>query len=186
MVKFTTVSSEEELQEILDLQHINLLQYVEEEEKKDQGFVTIEHHFELLQSMGGKYPHIIAKAEGKVVGYALVELEEYSYDTPELIPMIEEVKRQSYEGIAIVDSRFFIMGQICIAKEYRGQGIFYGLYDKMKEVMRHDFDFIITEVDSRNTRSMRAHLKANWQNLLTYTTNNGKEWNMILLDLRKK
>ena len=45
---------------------------------------------------------------------------------------------------------------ICIAAGFRGIGIFDGLYRAMAETYGDRFDFTVTEVAARNTRSLRA------------------------------
>ena len=49
------------------------------------------------------------------------------------------------------------MGQICIAKNYRKQGIFRGLYHFYKAELQYQFNYLITEVAAINPRSMQAH-----------------------------
>ena len=94
----TTVKTDQELQEILDLQQKNLKNTISEEEGKQQGFVTAEHDFEVLKKMNSPYPHIIAKSGKKVVGYALAMLKEARDSVPVLIPMFEQVDDLKYEG----------------------------------------------------------------------------------------
>jgi RimJ/RimL family protein N-acetyltransferase len=49
------------------------------------------------------------------------------------------------------------MGQICVGKAWRGQGVFDLLYRAHRRYLREAYDFCITEVATRNVRSMRAH-----------------------------
>mgnify|MGYP000294817886 CR=1 FL=1 len=59
------------------------------------------------------------------------------------------------------------MGQICIAKEYRGSGVFRGLYQNMQRFIKGSYEAIITEVDIRNTRSMNAHKAIGFKELVS-------------------
>ena len=46
------------------------------------------------------------------------------------------------------------------------------------------FDFIVTEVAGRNTRSLRAHTRVGFQTLHVYAhATTGEEWHVIVLDL---
>jgi hypothetical protein len=81
-------------------------------------------------------------------------------------------------------TRWFVMGQICIAEGYRGLGIFDGLYRTMAVEYRDRYDFTITEVAARNTRSLRAHARAGFQTLQLYAdATTGEQWHVIVLDL---
>lgn len=76
------------------------------------------------------------------------------------------------------------MGQICVADGYRGQGVFDGLYAKMKETCRRDYDLVITEIAERNARSIRAHERVGFQTLHTFSDEVAKEdWRVVVWDL---
>jgi predicted GNAT superfamily acetyltransferase len=75
------------------------------------------------------------------------------------------------------------MGQVCIAKGYRGQGIFQGLYQEMANQLEPHFEYIITEVSKRNPRSIRAHEKVGFLNVREYTSDDGEEWVILLLNV---
>ena len=79
------------------------------------------------------------------------------------------------------DLPYVVMGQVCVDKAHRGQGIFDGLYLQMQKVMKGHFEYIITEVATRNTRSMRAHERVGFTNELIYTADNEEEWAIIAL-----
>jgi hypothetical protein len=77
------------------------------------------------------------------------------------------------------------MGQICIADGYRGLGIFDGLYRAMAERYGDRFDFTVTDVATRNPRSLRAHKRVGFETLAAFTDpETGEEWNVIGLDLK--
>ena len=71
MIQYKTTSSIEELKQIIALQFSNLPQNLTDIEKKEQGFVTVQHSIELLTQMHDIHPHIIAKHGEQVIGYAL-------------------------------------------------------------------------------------------------------------------
>ncbi len=179
MVLYTKASTTQELQQILELQRINLAQNISQKERQEQGFVTVQHDLPLLQLMNEKYGHIVAKANEQVVGYALVMLKELKHHVPILEPMFNRIEHLTYKDFAIIDLNYFVLGQICVAKDYRGKGIFSGLYRKMKQEMSEDFDLIITEVAVSNTRSMKAHKKVGFECIDQYREVDGKEWNIV-------
>ena len=171
---YEATSSEQDLLQILQLQRANLPNKLSSEEAEDQGFVTIEHDLPTLQALSGSYGHVVAKSGDTniVVGYALIMLPEHGDLVPFLRPIMKEFENVPLDGKLVQDHKYCIMGQICIAKEFRGQGIFPGLYEKMKSILTtkettadegHDtaaqYDYIITGVHRRNMRSRRAHEK---------------------------
>ncbi|MGG6229853.1 N-acetyltransferase family protein [Tenacibaculum sp. SDUM215027] len=177
MIEFTTASNQTDLLQILELQQQNLPENLSEITKKEQGFVTVHHDLELLQKMNDVHPHIIAKSNDVVVGYALSMSKVFRNDIPILIPMFDEIDSTSKGS-----SFYVLMGQICIDKNFRGKGVFRGLYAKMKEEFSGLYDCIITEVDEENTRSVNAHKAIGFKTLKIYTNSN-HNWEIIYLDI---
>jgi len=184
-VHYTTVSSVEEVQQILDLQAQNHASVLAENTMQEQGFVTVRHDPEVLLRMNRTAPAITAKAGDRVVGYALVMPRAFAAEVSVLLPMFAMLDELEWKNKALrTNPRWFVMGQICVAEDYRGQGIFDGMYLKMKEVCREKYDFTITEVAERNTRSIRAHERVGFQTLHTYDDEAaGEAWRVVLLEL---
>ncbi len=180
---FTVAKNDEDLRQILALQKLNYKAYISTEEAVSQGFVSIEHDFSLLKDMNADYPHIIAKFGGQVVGYTLVMLRKFGDKVDVLSPMFERINVLDWKGKSMTDSSYFIMGQVCVAKDFRGRGVFSGLYAEMKKRMKGNFDYLVTEVASRNTRSMRAHKKVGFELMLNYAVEGDEEWNIVVLEL---
>lgn len=181
MVHYTTAESLQDLQQILELQAKNLPQCIDEQEMKSQGFVTVKHELELLSDMNKDYRHIIAKANGKVVGFALVMLKKFADKIPVLVPMFELIDLLQYKGKPLKECSYFVMGQICIDKAYRGQGIFNGLYQELRTQMLPHFDLVVTEIATRNIRSLKAHNKVGFSSIKRYVAD-GEEWDIVVWD----
>ena len=175
MITYKNTSTDKELEDILALQQANLLKNTSEEERKVQGFVTVEHNFDILKQMHNIYPHTIAVANNKVVGYVLSMSVEFGSSIPVLVPMFEEFKEHN------ITEDFIVMGQVCVDKAYRGKGIFSGLYQQMKTEMSPHFKYIITEIATRNTRSMRAHEKVGFKVIHIFSTP-AEEWAIVAWD----
>jgi hypothetical protein len=184
-VEFTTVSTADEVGEILELQARNLPSALTSRTMATEGFVTVRHDAAVLQRMSDAAPAIVAKAVGRVVGYALVMPRSFAADIPILRPLFELLDTLSWQGVPLRSNpRWFVMGQICIADGYRGGGIFDGLYRTMAETYRDRFDFTVTEVAARNTRSLRAHARVGFHTLQVYPDpTTGENWHVIALDL---
>lgn len=179
MLILTTVVDTEEFQEILALQQRNLVQNIDEIEMQTQGFVTMIHNIDVLQQMHNLAPSVVAKDNGRIIGYALVMLRECRRLFPPLEPMFKNFDSLEYRGRPLNEYRFYVMGQVCIDKQYRRTGLFDQLYQKHKEIYADQFDFIITEVSTRNHRSRRAHERVGFETLDTYS-DEVDEWAVIL------
>lgn len=184
-IQFATVSTADEVGEILELQARNLPAALAPDARASQGFVTVRHDPSVLLRMNQATPAIVAKAAGRVVGYALVMPREFAADVPILRGFFETLDTLSWKGVPLRDNpRWFVMGQICVAGGYRGLGIVDGLYRSMAERYGDRFDFTVTEVAARNPRSLRAHARAGFQTLHVYAdATTGEEWHVIVLGL---
>lgn len=181
MTQFTVVSNKVDLAQIITLQAKNLPSNISIKEAQEQGFVTVQHDMALLSAMNHPYPHIIAKKNEQVVGYALVMLPEFGNDIPVLRPMFEKIDTLRFKNKPLKDTNYFMMGQVCIDKTCRRQGIFSGLYQQMKKQMSTKFDCIITEVATRNIRSMNAHQHVGFELIDVYAVAD-EEWAIIAWD----
>ncbi|MAO16131.1 GNAT family N-acetyltransferase [Flagellimonas marinaquae] len=175
MVVYKQAESLKELEQILDLQQRNLPKNISQEESTKEGFVTVEHTLDLLKSMNDVCGHIIAVDDGQVVGYALCMHPQFAEDIEVLRPMFGEIDKALESKL-----NYMAMGQICVAKSHRGQGIFRKLYQTMQEKLPEGFDTIITEVDGKNKRSLAAHTAIGFTTLTIYHSD-GKEWHIIML-----
>ncbi|MBN1208808.1 MAG: GNAT family N-acetyltransferase [Myxococcaceae bacterium] len=177
----TAVQHRAELEQILALQRENLKQALSAEEMRSQGFVTLQHDLAALEQMHALAPSIIARQGEELVGYALTMPRECRALMPVLVPMFELFDRLDYRGRPLKDYRFYVMGQIAIAKAHRGRGLFELLYDKHRELYQHQFDFVITEVSASNHRSLRAHERVGFQTVHTYRDATD-EWAVVAWD----
>lgn len=173
---YKRASALDELEQIRTLQLQNSSQNISSEEKLQQGFVTVQHTVALLDQMNSSCAHIIAKDNDAVVGFALVMLSSFRNEIKVLVPMFERI-----DTLVPNDKNYVVMGQICVAKNYRKQGIFRGLYHFYRKELQHQFDYLITEVATINIRSMQAHKAIGFKIIDSYYENE-IEWNIILWD----
>ena len=175
MIDYKRASQKNELEQILQLQRDNLPTVVSEEIKKTEGFVTVHHDFDILNRMNEACPHIIAVINEKVVGYALCMHPDFGDEIEVLKPMFAQLKQ-----ILGPEETYITMGQICIDKAYRRQGIFRKLYNYMLQELKPEFGCIITEVDAKNMRSLEAHYAVGFELLSRYASG-GQDWELIRL-----
>ncbi len=183
MIEITTVSSDDELQQIIQLQKENHRDKISIEKMQSEGFVTMAYTFDELKRMHKLAPSIIAKDKNKVVAYALTLLVEGQNIAPPLGPLIERLKELSYKDKPLYLYRFYFMGQICIHKNYRGQGIFDLLYKHHRELYHTKYQCLITEISQKNTRSQKAHERVGFKTFDSYT-DEIDDWNVVIWDWR--
>lgn len=176
VIIYTRAETNNELNQILKLQQNNIPSEISEDEKILEGFVTVNHTFEVLQAMNNKCPHIVAKRDNLVVGYALCMLKDFKEEIEVLKPMFKQIDRCLNDN-----QSYIVMGQICIDKLFRRQGVFRGLYNYMRDIHSSKFDLIITEVDNKNARSMNAHIAIGFKILYSYRSNS-HDWNILYLN----
>ena len=169
------MSSNEELEQIIKLQQINLPWAISSEEKEKEGFVTVHHDFNILKRMNDVCPHIIAKDKDKVVAYALCMHPQFEKEIDVLKPMFREINTIKNN---VLKGEYIVMGQICVARPYRRQGLFRKLYETMQSQLSSKFQIIITEVDSKNVRSLEAHYTIGFELLYSYQSD-GHDWQLI-------
>jgi len=175
------VSTDKELQQILDLQKMNLRGVNDQTTEKEQGFVTVAHTLKKLQQLNGYEPSVIVKDNDALAGYALVMSIECSAVIPELFSFFERLGKLVYKGRPVSEYRFYTMGQICVAATYRGSGVFDMLYQQHKEAFSKKYDFVITSIATRNVRSIRAHERIGFKKLEMFT-DDLDEWMVVIWD----
>jgi GNAT superfamily N-acetyltransferase len=180
MIKYTTSKTKEELLQILALQKQNLAIGLTAEEIAAQGFVTVSHSFEDLYKLNEIEAHVIAKDNDRVVAYLLAMTERSRFDIPVLLPMFELFEAVDYQHKKIAGYNYIVVGQVCVAAGYRGQGIFDACYDAYRSFFKHKYDFAITEIATRNQRSLNAHKRVGFTTIHQYKAPDGEEWNIVI------
>lgn len=178
-LRFTTAHTDDDLRQILDLQYLNHKSHVSEEIRREQGFLTVRHSWEQIALLQHTTPQIIAKDGDQVAAYALAMLPSLGESIPDLQPMFALFAQIPWQEKTLADSTYYVMGQICVGEAYRGQGTFDSLYQKHRELYSPDFDLLITEVSTNNTRSMRAHERVGFRTIHTHR-DHVDEWNVLV------
>ena len=179
MIYATTVSTKDELQQILDLQRKNLKQHITVDEKEEQGFLTMPFKMDMLEKFHSFAPAVIIKDDDQVVAYAIVVLQEGRKSYPDLEPMFVNLEKLTWKDKSLHDYKFYVMGQICVDKAYRNKGLFDMLYHKHKDIYQHQFDFIVTEISTSNYRSLKAHKRVGFVTINTFS-DVLDEWDVVL------
>jgi len=181
MLKANIVITEDELLQIHQLNHENLKQNLDREAIEKEGFVSWLYSLELLKKMHQLAPSVIIKDGVKVVAYALTTLKSSESFHADLETMFRNLETVHFKKKPLSTYKFYCMGQICVAKEYRGHGLVNMLYQKHKELYSDKFDFILTEISTSNARSLKAHEKTGFKTIYTYS-DAMDEWNVVVWD----
>jgi ribosomal protein S18 acetylase RimI-like enzyme len=181
MLYATTVTTSDELLQILALQYQNLPGNIDDAEMRSQGFVTFQHSLDVLQQFHALAPSVIVKDDNKVVAYALTVVNEARYIFPPMESMFALLDALQWKNKPFYDYRYYEMGQICVAKEYRGQGMVEMLYKQHKEAYSDQYDLLITKISTKNFRSLKAHQRIGFQTLTIQKDELG-EWDVVIWD----
>ncbi len=179
MYSVSLVTKASELEQIAALSKENLRNDLSVEEKQTQGFITWEYNLPLLEKLHTIAPAVIVKCGEEVVGYALTALKETAAVLPVLNDMIHHLESLSFNGKPLKECRYYVMGQICIAKTHRGKGLFDRLYQHHKEIYSKQYDLLLTEISTSNHRSLKAHQNTGFQTIHTYR-DEMDEWDVVV------
>ena len=171
----------EEIHQLKALQDKNLKSKINQAEQKSEGFLTASYSVEFLIQMNQLHPAILAKDGEELVGYALVTTASIRGHHELLDDLIHHCDRVHYQGGPLAKVPYAIVGQLCVAKAYRGQGIVQKPYSHFKACMEQDFYCCITDVDRNNPRSLKAHLKSGFE-VVGSLEYDGAEWDLVLWD----
>ncbi|TPX52023.1 hypothetical protein CcCBS67573_g09962 [Chytriomyces confervae] len=175
MIHTKLATTPSELEQIHALMLANMKQNLD---NLDQGFLSVEYSMQDLIQFNETTPAIIAMApsgsdasSSVVVGYALAADMHAALAHHLLKEAMQEVKP-------------VVMGQVCVAKEFRGQGVLRQLYSLFLSTYKErGYDLVETEVSKANECSLKAHVKTGWVVVDSLTVEGG-EWHVIALDLK--
>ncbi|SDD25507.1 FR47-like protein [Mucilaginibacter pineti] len=183
-ITFIPATTIDHFEQIIALQKQNLYSAISTEQQTQEGFVFAEHTVSLLQFMAAEVPQVIALHNNKVIGYNLAMTVSMEKELHSLEPMFQEFSKSLYQGKLLSSYNFFVGGQVCVDKNFRGLGLLSKLYHATAEAVSPRYQLCVTEVSVRNTNSLKAHQKMGFEVISTY--HDGKElWNVIAWDIRK-
>jgi predicted GNAT superfamily acetyltransferase len=135
---------------MLELQESNLLEY--------GGSLTVRLPRAYLEASLDDLPQIVARRNGKIVGYLLSA----SRETHAHVPIMQAMLR-AYVG----PPDAYIYGPVCVAASERGQGLAAKLFDTLRaRLPRRE---CVTFIRRDNAASLRAHLKMGMKDISSFT-----------------
>lgn len=182
MITYNIAANDTNLVEIIELQKANLKERLSKTEILREGFVTVTHSLTDLQNMDGYEKSLLMKDDNKTVGYLLAMTKNSEADIPVLVPMFETFEKILYKGKLLNEYRYIVVGQVCIEKNYRGQGLLGNAYNAYKNHFSKKYQLAITEIATENQRSINAHRKIGFKEIHRFTDINQIEWSIVLWD----
>jgi hypothetical protein len=185
-IDYSTVTHPRQVEQILVLQAQNHRDEVDPATAASDGFTSVRHDPAVLHAMNQAFPSAIATSGDQLAGYAVMMPQAFRERVPILRPMFELLDRLRWRGEALAGNpRWFVMGQVCVARDFRGRGVFDGLYHQLRATYVPQFDFVVTEISQRNPRSLRAHRRVGFDTLHVYPdAESGEVWEVVVWDWR--
>lgn len=179
---YTTSSTRADLLGIIALQKKNLRANLTPQEISSEGFVTVVHTLDDLETMNNFEQHVIAKENDNVIAYLLAMTEKSKNDLPVLIPMFEQFEKLTHRGKFISEQNYIVVGQVCVDKRHRGTGVLDRCYEEFKNIFKEKYDFGITEIATTNRRSLNAHQRIGFKEICRYHDTAQTEWSIVVWD----
>ena len=184
MIEIVRVSNDAELEGIRLLQRENLRKLIGETEAGKEGFLTAEYSMETLQQMHQFQPSIIAKDGDAVAGYVIVTTKDSYGQHPLLDSLFDSIDALVYNGTALKNVNYILVGQLCVGKAYRGIGLVQKMYAYYQQCLNKEYQYLITDVAQENPRSIKAHLKTGFE-IIDTLKYDGIGWDIVLWDWSK-
>lgn len=179
------VTTPEEVIAIKALQNLNLRVNISQEEAASEGFLTASYTMEYLEAMNADAPSVIAKAGDEVVGYAMVTTKALRDGHELMADLFNTIDRTQYKASRLGEIDYVVVGQLCVAKAFRGMGLVQLMYNHFRDCYAGLFSYLVTDVAQANARSLKAHQKTGFQVIDTLTYG-GIGWDIVLWDWRVK
>ncbi|MCH3949687.1 MAG: hypothetical protein LKE33_01940 [Acidaminococcus sp.] len=137
----------------------NHISTIAEEDKKD-GFVTTQLTEEQLEALITREKGItIAVDQGQVVAFAMAAPWSFWKAWPMFLVMLDKLEQSSFDGRKLTEENTYQYGPICVAKAYRGKGVFEKVFYASLASMADRFPVMTTFINKINHRSYAAHVR---------------------------
>lgn len=152
----TRLATKSDIRGILDLQEINLFEYLSKSEKNN-GFLTTRFTIFQLKELLKERGLFVLESEGKIRGYTMAASWDYFSQWPIFPYMISCFSGFNFQGTNISDQNTFQYGPICVHSILRGTDAFPRLFEEMRIELSSRYPVGITFINKLNKRSYKAH-----------------------------
>ena len=178
------VTTSQEIDQITALSQANLVTNLSADSKSKEGFVTWVYTREGLEAIHTIIPSVIVKDGDQLAAYALSLSPACIAVYPPMAGTHNLISTLSYKGRLLGNEKVYYCGQICVAQDYRGQGLVDLLYQFHRQTFRPQFDYFVTEISTANPRSLKAHQKTGFQVIHTHQ-DDVDTWDIVLWDWKQ-
>ena len=145
----------EDFPAILDLQSKNLFDNLAPQARAD-GFLSVAFTREMLAEVIEDIAIVKAYTAEGLIGYHMAQTLEFNARFPLLAAIIARFGQIEFKEKKLSQYSTFISGPLCIAHEYRGQGVHLGMSNLLLEIVRPRFEVGVTFISENNPRSLAA------------------------------
>lgn len=158
---FRRAETDGDFQKIFELHNKNIVSSLSHEDLKD-GFLSGEFTLDKLRAMNDSICIMACFSGDDLCGYHIASTPEFNQASPMLMQMMQQFDKIIYKGKPLAEYKCFIAGPSCIAKEYRGLGIYpqliSSLFDFLKDT-QNPSRLRISFASELNPRSLNAQKK---------------------------
>lgn len=176
----------EDLADVGELQKRYHITTILEEDKAD-GFVTTLFTYEQFLSLIREENGLAVGCDGdKIISYAMAGSWEYWSAWPLFQHMIADLPTIEYLGRVLSTENSYQYGPVCIAGEYRGQGVLEHIFEFSRRQMASRYPVMITFINQINPRSYDAHTRKVGMDLIKTFDFNGNHYYELGYDMRRQ
>lgn len=168
---------------IQELLKKNLFKNLNEDERKDGYFFYEPTDEELIKIINDTGIYLSLSGD-ELKGYFMTMSKELAKTIPFEAEMLDHAEEMIFNNEQIKDYKYFVMAQLCVAKEYRGGTTFHKLHLNTRSAMKdRGFEIGVGEIEDGNELSLAVH--RNLTDVGTYKASSGLKWHIMVADLSK-
>lgn len=151
-------------------------------EDKAHGFVTTPFTTTQLERLVDERGIVIALNEGRVLAYVMAASWTFWSQWPMFTYMEQELPKLNFRGRQLNNTNSYQYGPVCIAREFRGDGLLQHLFECSRQEMMTRYPFLVTFINKKNPRSYAAHTRKIGLEVIHEFNYNGGEFYELAYD----
>jgi hypothetical protein len=128
-------------------------------DQRSDGYLSGKFSAEQFADFNRDLCAVVADDASRLAGYLCASSNEFNKQFGLSGKLVSQYPHINFNGRSLDKWNSFVSGPICVESDYRGQGIFPGLYDRLFTLVPEDYDVAVVLVSLSNPRSQRAHEK---------------------------
>jgi hypothetical protein len=170
---------------IFSLQEKYLFGNLSQEQRLD-GFVTTPFTLEQIENVIKENELFVGVDQRNIAAYTFTGSWDFFSQWPIFPYMNSRFPYLQFKGSKLTLNNSFEYGPVCIAMEYRGQGLLSLLFEEMRKELVRKYPIAVTFINKLNTRSFNAHVnKLNWTVIDEFRYNDKDYWGLAY-DMKQK